>query len=412
MAKTKKANKNGNSNNNTSSASAASKNNKHTAVAAKNSPPKNNPSKSKNKNKGKKKATNDDAAAPAQHPKLARAAKQNKKSKDNDDEMDASKTEAEEQQPEEAKETEEEPEDEEEQVIGAKKQSPRWKNRQRTLVISSRGIGQRMRHAMTDLRALMPHSKKDAKMDKKDKLAEAMPEICELKNCNNCVYFENRKKKDVYMWVSKIPQGPSVKFLVQNVYTMSELRMAGNGLKGSRPILTFDKNFDELPQLQLMKDLFFQTFGTPQSHPKSKPFVDRVMSFFWLDNRVWFRNYQVVWSTDSKSPDDIELSEIGPRFVLNPIRIFSGAFGGKTLFENELYISPNDARREAKAKMAQKFRDRTLAKEKTASRKEGMVLPKDEVDTLFSDIHHKDDGDDDDGDDDDMEEDDEDEDEE
>lgn len=37
-----------------------------------------------------------------------------------------------------------------------------------------------------------------------------------MKNCNKCVYFENRKKKDLYMWVANVPDGPSVKFLVLN----------------------------------------------------------------------------------------------------------------------------------------------------------------------------------------------------
>ena len=79
-------------------------------------------------------------------------------------------------------------------VIGRKMASPRWTNRQRTLVMCSRGVSYRARHLMDDLRALMPHSKKDAKMDRKDKIGEVMPEICELKNCNNVVYFEGRKK--------------------------------------------------------------------------------------------------------------------------------------------------------------------------------------------------------------------------
>lgn len=40
--------------------------------------------------------------------------------------------------------------------------------------------------------------------------------------------------------------------------------------------MNFDANFDTLPHLRLMKELFFQAFGTPRAHPKSKPFVDRV----------------------------------------------------------------------------------------------------------------------------------------
>ena len=33
-------------------------------------------------------------------------------------------------------------------------------------------------------------------------------------------------------------------------------------------------------------------------------------------------------------PRETTLVEIGPRFVLNPIRIFEGAFGGATVFSN------------------------------------------------------------------------------
>jgi ribosome biogenesis protein BRX1 len=32
----------------------------------------------------------------------------------------------------------------------------------------------------------------------------------------------------------------------------------------------------------------------------------------------------------------------GPRFVLNPIRIFKGSFGGPTLYQNPKYVSPNE----------------------------------------------------------------------
>ena len=32
----------------------------------------------------------------------------------------------------------------------------------------------------------------------------------------------------------------------------------------------------------------------------------------------------------------------GPRFVLNPIKIFQGSFGGPTLYANSSYVSPNE----------------------------------------------------------------------
>lgn len=77
------------------------------------------------------------------------------------------------------------------------------------------------------------------------------------------------------------------------VHTMAELKLSGNHLKGSRPVLSFDAAFDEQPHLQLMKEMLAQAFATPRRHPKSKPFHDHVISFHFLDNRLWLRNYQV-----------------------------------------------------------------------------------------------------------------------
>ena len=79
----------------------------------------------------------------------------------------------------------------------------------------SRGITHRDRHFMQDVRDLLPHSKRDVKLDHKDSLS-VVNEVAELKNCNNVIFLESRKHKDLYMWISRAPNGPSAKFLVQN----------------------------------------------------------------------------------------------------------------------------------------------------------------------------------------------------
>lgn len=80
---------------------------------------------------------------------------------------------------------------------------PEWTNRERVLVLSSRGVSYRDRHLMNDLKTMMPHSKGDSKIDKKQKLAY-LNEIAEMKNCSKCLYFEARKKKDLYLWISNV----------------------------------------------------------------------------------------------------------------------------------------------------------------------------------------------------------------
>lgn len=39
---------------------------------------------------------------------------------------------------------------------------------------------------------------------------------------------------------------------------MDEMKLTGNALRGSRPILSFDKSFELQPHLLLLKELFVQ----------------------------------------------------------------------------------------------------------------------------------------------------------
>ena len=207
-----------------------------------------------------------------------------------------------------------------------------YQNKQRVLIISSRGITARYRHLLEDFKKLIPHHKKDNKLDVKGDI-QTINEIADLKSCNQILYLETRKKQDLYMYLSKTPHGPSCKFYVVNIHTMDELKLTGNCMIGSRPLLNFDAKFDSNPHWQLLKTLLTDTFGTPKGHPKSKPFLDRVMSFFLVKNNIWVRNYQIVDKNDRTEGKDTHLVEIGPRFVLVPIRIFSGSMGGATLYQ-------------------------------------------------------------------------------
>ena len=276
------------------------------------------------------------------------------------------------------------------------------KNKQRVLILSSRGVTYRHRHLLNDLYALLPHSRKDAKLDTKTKLYQ-LNELAELYNCNNVLFFEARKGKDLYIWISKAPNGPTVKMHLQNceifhcmfrlklilivnflVHTMSELHFPGNCLKGSRPILSFDSTFDSAPYLLVIKELLTHTFGVPQGARKTKPFVDHVMGFAIADGKIWIRCYQISETAISKSekgdtsvengtnevntsakgsrtPGDTKISlvEIGPRFVLTPIVILESSFGGPVIYENKEFVSPNQIRSELRLSKAGRYNRRS-----------------------------------------------------
>ncbi|CAH8388854.1 unnamed protein product [Eruca vesicaria subsp. sativa] len=110
------------------------------------------------------------------------------------------------------------------------------------------------RHLMLNIVSLLPHCKKDSKVEAKSSKGATLNELVELKGSSSCLFFECRKHKDLYMWMVKSPSGPSVKFLVNAVHTMEELKLTGNHLKGSRPLLTFSSNFDKDVHWKLLKE--------------------------------------------------------------------------------------------------------------------------------------------------------------
>ena len=87
--------------------------------------------------------------------------------------------------------------------------------KERVLVLCTRGTAARYRHLMLDLIQLLPHSKKESKLDVKRDF-RIVADIAEIKSCSSAVLFECRKFKDLYVWMSKTPQGPSIKFIAQN----------------------------------------------------------------------------------------------------------------------------------------------------------------------------------------------------
>lgn len=77
------------------------------------------------------------------------------------------------------------------------------------------------------------------------------------------------------------------------------------------------------------------------------------------------------------------LVEIGPRFVLNPIRIFRGSFGGQTLYQNPHFVSPNEIRARERREKGHSYEDRKLSQKKRKDRKEQIVIPEDPLDSVF-----------------------------
>lgn len=253
---------------------------------------------------------------------------------------------------------------------------------------------------MNDFSALLAHSKRENKFDSKNQLS-MLNEVAELNDCSHCIYFESRHRgEELYMWVSKTPSGPSIKFEVDALVTLDELKLFGNCMKGMRAILIFDQHFESNEQFKGIRKLLEETFASPVKHRKVKPYADHVFYFTVLDNRIWFRNYQIKTATGASSKpsgpvslsaveteaplavDGMELVEIGPRIVLNPIRMFSGSFGGQTTYINPNYVPASVARAAKVDKYS--YLNRKTGAQTMAMRKESSAnIPADVAETYM-----------------------------
>ncbi|EPY49553.1 ribosome biogenesis protein Brx1 [Schizosaccharomyces cryophilus OY26] len=277
----------------------------------------------------------------------------------------------------------EEEEDAHAPVVTARKHSEGFVPiKQKVLVLSSRGVTYRQRHLLTDLINMMPHSKKDSKFESKDRLYE-LNELADLYNCNNIYFFESRRREDLYLHIARAPNGPTVKFHIENLHTMDELNMTGNALKGSRPILSFDKTFDSAPHLKIVKELLQQTLGIPKGARRSKPFIDRICTLTIADNKIWFRNYEIRQNEDPEK-DPVTLFEIGPRFVMTIINILEGSFGGPVIFKNDTFVSATMVRAALRKQSAQRYVNRQENKLEHAVRVKQNELPEDPLEDVFA----------------------------
>ena len=228
-------------------------------------------------------------------------------------------------------------------MISNETKNKNWINKTRILIVASRGVSHQERHLVNDLISLIPNSKKECKIER-DIASEELNNICYMHSCKYCIYFEHRKR-ELVMWMFKSPNGPLAKFSVTNIHALNEIKLIGNCIKYSRPLLSFDQSFEESEHLKLLKELFTQCFNSPRGHPKTRPFYDHQICFFNIDDQIFIRVYQILNEikekfTNQDQESKMQLLEIGPRFSLKLIRIFSDSLGGKTLYLNKNYVAP------------------------------------------------------------------------
>jgi ribosome biogenesis protein BRX1 len=120
-----------------------------------------------------------------------------------------------------------------------------------------------------------------------------------------------------------------------------------------------------------------------------------LIKIFSLSLQIWVRNYQILEEKPETAleaqklkkqlgaAESTSLVEIGPRFVLEPIRIFRGSFGGQTLYQNPSFVSPNETRAAEKRKQGMTFENRKAAHQMRKEHEASIVVPPNPLDSVF-----------------------------
>jgi ribosome biogenesis protein BRX1 len=118
-------------------------------------------------------------------------------------------------------------------------------------------------------------------------------------------------------------------------------------------------------------------------------------SLLFISSQIWVRNYQILEEHASTALEaqkvkkitgdtiSTSLVEIGPRFVLNPVRIFRGSFGGQTLFQNPDFVSPNEVRALERRQKGTTYANRKESQTKRKERMDKIIVPQDPLANVF-----------------------------
>jgi len=149
--------------------------------------------------------------------------------------------------------------------------------------------------------------------------------------------------------------------------------------------VVFDSSFEDsnAEHKSLIREMLRGLFCVPARGVRGmKPFVDRITAVYWLDGKIWIRVYEVREAEKEKKEGqkektELSLIEIGPRFVLTPVLILEGSFGGAVIYKNEQYVSGNQIRSETRRKADVKFR-RTSEAEQRRLKKQVLAVGQEE----------------------------------
>ncbi|OII72102.1 IMP4 U3 small nucleolar ribonucleoprotein [Cryptosporidium ubiquitum] len=187
------------------------------------------------------------------------------------------------------------------------------------LITTSRSPSNRLLQFVKELNLIVPNS---FRINRGGYVLKDFGDLCRSNGATDLIVVHEHRGEPDGLIISHFPHGPTAYFTLNNVVLRHDLPLKPSTVSQSNPHLIF-QNFNSIlggRVSNILKYLF----------PRSKNTSQRVISFININDNIIFRHFNWVKDMDNKS-EDLQLNEIGPRFILKLYKIELGTLEMKNL---------------------------------------------------------------------------------
>lgn len=176
------------------------------------------------------------------------------------------------------------------------------------LVTTSRNASQKLMEFTKEIRLVLPNA---LRVNRGSTSVTQLVESARKENVTDIVLISESKGIPDTITISHLPMGPTIVFTIHNIVTRHDLENVGP-MSEQAPHLIFENFTTKLGER--IKSILRYLFPVP------RPDATRVVTFDNNNDFVSFRHH-----TFKKTPrGEVLLTEVGPRFELQPFRILQG----------------------------------------------------------------------------------------
>ncbi|KAH8738868.1 IMP4 U3 small nucleolar ribonucleoprotein [Cryptosporidium ryanae] len=180
------------------------------------------------------------------------------------------------------------------------------------LITTSRNPSNRLIQFVKELSLIIPNS---SRINRGGYVLKEFSDLCRSNGATDLIIIHEHRGEPDSMIVSHFPHGPTAYFSLNEVVLRHDLPNKLSNVPQSNPHLIFQNFNTDLGQrvCDILKHLF----------PTSTSNSQRVISFVNVNDQITFRNY--VWEKkDNQLHEDVQIIELGPRFILKLYKIELG----------------------------------------------------------------------------------------